>query len=230
MLEAGLWAVIAAASLLVGAWIAQRFRVPRRVVGGAMGFGSGALIAALAYELVPGVNVGEAGVWLSFGAGAVAFYAIDGSIERRTAGVGGPGIGIALGALLDGIPESIVLGIGIAVGGSVSIGFLVAVLVSNIPEGLSSTAALRVTVPASRVYGLWGVIVVASGVAAALGYGLAVRVSAIDGRFVQAFAAGAVLTMLADSMMPEAFEEGGRPIALLTALGFAVAAVLSTLD
>src|SRR4051794_30494424 len=117
MLEAGLWAVIAAASLLVGAWIAERFRVPRRVVGGAMGFGSGALIAALAYELVPDVNVTDRGVWLCFGAGAVVFYALDGLIERRAKGLAGAGVAIALGALLDGIPESTVLGIGIAVGG-----------------------------------------------------------------------------------------------------------------
>jgi ZIP family zinc transporter len=230
MIEAALWAVVAAASLVLGAWIAERFSVPRRVVGAAMGFGSGALIAAMAYELVPDVNVTDRGVWLCFGAGAVVFYALDGLIERRATGLAGPGVAIALGALLDGIPESTVLGIGIGVGGAVSIGFLIAVLVSNIPEGLSSTTALRTSLPPARVYALWAAIVVASGLAAALGYGIAVRVSAVDGRFVQAFAAGAVLTMLADSMMPEAFEEGGRPIALLTALGFAVAAVLSTYD
>jgi ZIP family zinc transporter len=230
MLEAGLWAVIAASSLVLGAWIAERFAVPRRVIGGAMGFGAGALIAALAYDLVPDVNVADRGIWLAFGAGALLFYGLDGLIERRAAALAGPGVAIALGALLDGIPESMVLGIGIAVGGSVSIGFLTAVFVSNVPEGLSSTAALRASLPAKRVYALWAAIVAASGIAAVLGYAVASQATGLDGRFIQALAAGAVLTMLADSMMPEAFAEGGRPIALLTALGFAVAALVSTYE
>src|SRR5262249_28626003 len=115
-------------------------------------------------------------------------------------------------------------------GGSVSVGFLVAVLVSNIPEGLSATADLRTTRSPAWIYRLWGSIALMSGIAAALGYLVAHHLSTLDGRYVQALAAGAVLTMLSDSMMPEAFKEGGRPTALLTALGFAVAALLTTLD
>jgi zinc transporter, ZIP family len=229
MLQAGLWAALAAASLLVGAYLAMRFTVPTKLVGRIMGFGAGALVAALAYELIPDSHVADLGIWLSFGAGALLFYGLDSVLERRSAGSGGPGLAIALGALLDGVPESIVLGVGIAVGGSVSVGFLVAVLVSNIPEGLSATADLRATHSTAWIYRLWGSIALVSGIAAALGYLVADHLT-VDGRYAQALAAGAVLTMLSDSMMPEAFKEGGRPTALLTALGFAVAALLTTLD
>ena len=229
MLAAGLWALLAASSLVIGSFLAQRFAPPKQLVGEAMGFGAGALIAALAYELIPNDNVSDIQVWLSFGAGALVFYAADSWLDRRSSD-GAPGQTIALGALLDGVPESIVLGMSLAVGGSVSIGFLVAVLVSNIPEGLSSTAEMLTTRSSIAIYRLWISIAIASGIAGALGYALATAVPSSDGRHVQAFAAGAVLTMLADSMMPEAFAEGGKRVALLTALGFAIAAVLTTLD
>jgi ZIP family zinc transporter len=195
-----------------------------------MGFGAGALIAALAYELIPDKNVDDVFIWLSFGAGALLFYGADTILERRASGAAGAGVSIALGALLDGVPESIVLGIGVAVGGSVSIGFLVAVFVSNIPESLSATAELKEMHDTAWIYRLWVSIAAVSGVAAAIGYAVANQLSTVDGRYVQALAAGAVLTMLSDSMMPEAFKEGGRSIALLTALGFAVAALLTTLE
>ena len=230
MLQAAGWAMLAAASLLVGAYVANRFAVPRHIVGRTMGFGAGALIAALAYELIPDTNLSDWQIWLCFGGGAAVFYGIDSVLEHRSGGEGGAGIAIALGALLDGVPESIVLGVGLAVGGSVSIGFLVAVFVSNIPESLSATSALRAHHDRAWTYRLWAGIALLSGLAAALGYLVAHQMSSVDGRYVQAVAAGAVLTMLSSSMMPEAFEEGGRPIALLTAVGFAVAALLTTFD
>ncbi len=230
VIAAGLWGMLAAASLLLGAVVAMTVKVPRRVVGHVMGFGSGALLAALSYELIPAVHVADWQIWVSFASGALVFFLLDGALERQSASGAGAGVSIALGTLLDGVPESIVLGVGVAVGGAVSVGFLVAVLVSNIPESLAATVDLRTTHSALWIYRLWGGIVVCSGLAAALGYLVAVHVSSVDGRDIQAFAAGSVLTMLADTMMPKAFEEGGRPIALLTALGFAVAALLSTLE
>jgi ZIP family zinc transporter len=229
MAEAGAWVLLAASSLVVGAVLALRFDIPRRAVGAVMAFGAGALVGALAYELIPTSSVSDVGIWASFGTGALAFYVLDGVLERRpsTSGVGPQ---IALGALLDGIPESVVLGMSLAVGGSVSVGFLVAVFVSNVPESLSATAAMRATRPARGIYRLWVTIALVSAVAGALGYGVAEWLPGVDARYVQAFAGGAVLTMLSDSMMPEAFAEGGRDVALLTALGFAIAAVLTTLD
>jgi zinc transporter, ZIP family len=236
MLQAGAWAGFAALSLLLGAVLALKVNVSRRHVGEAMGFGAGALIAALAYELIPNKNVSDIQVWISFGIGAVVFYALDALIERRSeasSGGGSPagsGQTIALGALLDGIPESMVLGMSLAIGGSVSIGFLVAVFVSNVPESLSSSAEMRATRSAGAIYRMWTAIVIVSAIAGAVGYGFVQLVPSSDGRYVQAFAAGAVLTMLADSLIPAAVEHGGKRVALVTTLGFAVAAVLTTLE
>jgi ZIP family zinc transporter len=157
------------------------------------------------------------------------FYVANALLDRRSTSAG-EGESIALGSLLDGMPESIVLGMGVALGGKVSVGFLAAVAVSNIPEGLSASADLRSTRSWPSIYRLWTALAVASGIAGLLGYAVVEAVPAIDGRYVQAFAAGAVLTMLADSMMPEGFEEGGKSVALLTALGFAIAALLTTLE
>jgi ZIP family zinc transporter len=229
VLSAGAWTLFAASSLVLGAWLAATFNISIGVVGEAMGFGAGALVSAIAYELIPHSSVSDFDIWVSFGLGAAVFYVVDGLLERRTGG-GSPGQAIALGALLDGIPESIVLGISIAVGGSVTVGFLAAVFVSNIPEALSATSELQSEMPTRSIFRLWIVIAVASAVAGALGYALAVALPTSDGHRVQAFAAGAVLTMLASSMMPEAFKEGGRRVALFTALGFAIAALLTTFD
>jgi zinc transporter, ZIP family len=164
-------------------------------------------------------------IWLSFGLGAVVFFVADGLGSRQSSGNGSQGLDIALGALLDGVPESLMLGMSLAVGGSVRVGFLVAVFVSNIPESLSSAGQMRKTRTPTSIYRLSFAIAVASGVAGALGYLVADTLPAADRRDVQAFAVGAVLTTLADSMFPE----GGRVVALLTALGFAIAALLTTL-
>jgi ZIP family zinc transporter len=169
-------------------------------------------------------------VW--FGVGAAVFYVSDSFVERSTArsSGGASGNAIALGALLDGVPESLVLGMSLAVGGSVSLGFLVAVFVSNVPESLSATADMRDVRPRHVIMRIWVAIATVSAVAGGIGYAIIDVVPAADGRYVQAFAAGAVLTMLADSMMPQAFDDGGKRVALLTTLGFAVAALLTTLE
>jgi ZIP family zinc transporter len=195
-----------------------------------MGFGAGALIGALAYELIPRENVSDVAIWLSFGGGALVFYVVDGLITGGASGGESAGREIALGALLDGVPEAVVLGMSVAFGGGVSVGFLVAVFVSNVPEGLSATSALSEHHDAAWTYRLWAAIAIVSSLAGAIGYALGDTMSAGDGRYVQAFAAGAVLTMLADSMMPQAFQKGGRIVAPLTALGFAIAAVLTTIE
>jgi ZIP family zinc transporter len=228
MVEAGFWGLLAASPLVFGALLARRVASSTSRVGRIMAFGAGALVAALAYELVPDMYIADVQIWLSFGVGALAFYGLDNIVERRLPAVAGPGAAIAFGALLDGVPESMVLGIGMAVGGSVSIGFLVAVIVSNLPESLCATVELHASRDTGWILRLWSSITVISGFAAALGYFVASRLDGVDGRYVQALAAGAVLTMLSDSMMPEAVAKGGKPVALLTTLGFAVAAVLTT--
>jgi ZIP family zinc transporter len=229
-----MWSLLAASSLLVGAVVGLRFRIAPRWIGEAMGFGAGALVGSLAYELIPLDVVEDVRLWAWFGVGAVTFYVVDGMVLQRTRGTGrsagGSGVSLALGALLDGVPESLVLGMGLAVGGEISMGFLVAVFVSNVPESLSASGDLRGERSTASVLGLWSLIVAASAVAGAVGFAVADALPGVDGRYVQAFAGGAVLTMLVDSMIPEASEKGGRTVGLVTALGFAVAALLTILE
>jgi ZIP family zinc transporter len=247
VLAAAFWGAVGAASLLIGAVIALRLRPSAHVTGLVMGFGAGALLSAVAYELVPEAALAGAGVPLAVGAGALVFFGADWLVDRQggagrkdVSGADGgaePGSGagtgraILLGTLLDGVPESLVLGMGLALGGAVSAPFLVAVFVSNLPEAIGGTVALRAagTAPGA-ILGTWAGLVAASAASAALGYWLVRAPSVVDGTLVQAFAAGAVLTMLADTMMPEAFEHGGKPVALLTVLGFLLAGLLSTLE
>jgi zinc transporter, ZIP family len=244
LLDAAFWGALGASSLLIGAVVALRLRPSARATGLVMGFGAGALLSAVAYELVPEAVLAGVGVPLAVGAGALTFFGADWLVDRRGGAerkdLGGPtgeagdadsastGRAIVLGTLLDGVPESLVLGMGLAVGGAVSASFLVAVFVSNLPEAVGGTAALRAAGTAPRaILATWAGLVAASGVAAAIGYGMVRVIPAADGTHVQAFAAGAVLTMLADTMMPEAFEHGGKPVALLTVLGFLLAGLLS---
>jgi ZIP family zinc transporter len=142
----------------------------------------------------------------------------------------GSGAAIFVGTLLDAIPESIVLGMGLAMGGSVGVAFLVAVFVSNFPEGLAGTVNLVAAGHRRRsILLMWLATVVVSAGFALLGYGIVEWVPTADSHLVQAFAAGALLTMLADAMIPEAYEHGGKVAGLSTVLGFAAAAGLSLL-
>ena len=236
MLEAVLWGGLAAASLLIGFYLATR-GPSLRVTGLIMGIGAGALVAAIAYELVPESILGGWGMGLAFGLGAVAFFLGDWVVDRRggedrkdIAGSSetGSGAAIFIGTLLDNVPESIILGMGLALGGAINLAFLVAVFISNLPEGVAGSLNLEAAgYPRRKVFGMWAVLVGVSAACAGLGYLLVGRLPGIDGRMAQAFAAGAMLTMLADAMMPEAFEHGGKMVGLFTALGFLTAAVLS---
>lgn len=134
------------------------------------------------------------------------------------------GAALVLGALLDGIPESAAIGISLIGGGGVGVAVVVAVFLSNIPESMSATTGLKASGRSTRwILGLWSLVVASSTVSAALGYALLGGASEETVAFIQTFAAGAILTMLADTMMPEAVEHAGRLVGLLTVLGFAVA-------
>jgi ZIP family zinc transporter len=245
ILVAAFWGGLAAISLIIGAVVAVRLHPSERVTGAVMGFGAGALIGGIAYELVPESLLQDADWWIlaAFAAGALTFFVGDWLIDERggrhrkriargaNGSDDGSGMAIFLGTLLDGIPESLVLGLGLGMGNSVSVAFLAAVFVSNIPEGIAGTSSLiSEGYSRRRVYRMWIALVIASAGAAAIGYSLAISVPSIDGRIVQSFAAGAMLTMLADTMMPEAFKHGGKIVGLLTALGFLLAAILAVLE
>jgi ZIP family zinc transporter len=240
MWEAAFWGAFSAASLLIGAAIALRWRLPTRLVGLVMGFGAGALISAVAFELVEDAFVASAGSGAAaFGlaAGALTFFAGDWAIERRGGDdrkdIGGEGAtgnpaAIMLGTVLDGIPESIVVGGSLVAGGGVSAAMVAAAFISNLPESLGASVGLKEggTSP-GRLMAMWAAIVAVSGASAAIGYAVLDSASAGVGAFFQTFAAGAMLTMLVDTMIPEAHEEGGRFVGLCTVLGFALAGWIS---
>jgi len=239
MLEAGLWGLAAASALVIGALIGLVGGVPRRFVALGMAFGAGALISALAFDLTEEAFAegGTLPVAGGLAAGALVFFAGDQLLHRRGAArrgkrmhhaAEGNGPAIVLGALLDGIPESVVLGSTLLAGGGVGVPFLAAVFISNVPEALSAAADLRREGhQPTWIIGLWVGVAVVSGVAAALGYALLGGMGAGAVPLIQAFAAGAILTMLADTMIPEAFSEGGDLTGLATVFGFATAFLLT---
>jgi len=235
MLAAILWGGLAAASLLIGYLLASR-NLSDRTVGMVMGFGAGALLSAIAYELIPESVLGGGGMALAFFIGAFTFFGIDWLIDRGggadrkdiTGEKVGSGSAIFIGTLLDNIPESIILGMGIAYGGTVNLAFLVAVFISNLPEGVAGSLNLESAGRSRRnIFWMWSVLVLISAACAGLGYLLIRFLPGVDGRYAQAFAAGAMLTMLADAMMPEAFEHGGKLVGIFTVMGFLFSATLS---
>lgn len=236
MFSAILWGGLAAASLLIGYMLTMRSPA-KRTIGIIMGFGSGALISAIAYELIPESGFEGLGMALAFASGALAFFVGDWLIDRRGGAErkdltenrdDGSGAAIFVGTLLDNVPESLILGMSLSYGGMVNLAFLSAVFISNLPEGVAGTINLE-NAGRSRqeIFRMWAALVAISAACAGLGYAFVSRLPKADGHYAQAFAAGAMLTMLADAMMPEAFENGGKLVGLFTVFGFLVAAILS---
>lgn len=240
MLEAAAWGLIAASSLVFGALLTFWLKPGRRLIGLIMAFGAGTLISAIAYDLVEDAADSGRALTLTAGLalGAIAFFVGDWWVDRaggehrkRSGGeqAQGSSFGIFIGTLLDGMPESFILGAALVTGGGISAAFLAAVFISNLPEAMGATTGMSTAGwSKQRMMGIWLAVVGVSAVSAALGYALT-WVWALDGVLAQAFAAGALLTMLSDSMMPEAFENGGKPAGLLTVLGFIAAFAMSQL-
>ena len=232
MLEAALWGLVAGSALVIGGVIGIWVPVSRRVVALIMGFGAGALISSLAFDRTAEAFAqgGTAPTALGLAAGGLTFFVGDLLIERAGGGAAGAGAGLAivLGALLDGLPESIVLGASLLGGLRVSVSVLAAVFASNFPEGLAGARDLRDAGRSPRwIIGLWVAVALASALAAGLGYAVLGEMPPGPGALIQAFAAGAILAMLADSMIPEAFEHGGIGVGLTTVFGFSIAFFLS---
>jgi ZIP family zinc transporter len=237
------WGALASSSLVIGAVIAFLVRIPLRVIGLIMGFGAGVLISAVAFDLVEeavGKSQGEGWVAAGLFAGCLVFFAGDRLIDRLGGGgrkdatgskAGGSSLSIVLGTVLDGIPESMVIGLTIFEGGAVGAAYLAAVFISNLPESVSASSGLLAGGwSKSRVLGMWSGIALVSALSSMAGYGLFQDSSPGVVAFVLAFAGGAILTMLANTMMPEAFEHGGKLVGIVVTLGFAVAFTIHLLD
>jgi ZIP family zinc transporter len=228
------WGAVAASSLVIGALLGLVRPWPPRLVGLVLAFGAGALISAVSFDLAEeAARLGDpavAGGGLALG--ALTYFALDRLVTRRSHGSGDDsGPALALGAFLDGIPEQTVLGIGLAAGEGVSVGLLVAIFVSNLPEAIGSSTAMRAagTRPAT-IRRLWLLVALVCAAATVVGYAVADNVSRNLNAAIDGFAAGALLVMLIDSMIPEAVRKGGDVSGLVTVLGFAVAAALSSVS
>jgi ZIP family zinc transporter len=238
-MKAFLFGLLAASSLILGAAIALVHPVRRSTLGLIMAFGSGVLISAVAYDLVADAfaTSGAVGIPLGLLAGALAFFlgdlAIDraGGTQRKSPTGGGEGAAraIVLGTILDGLPESIVIGLSLISGEGVSVAVVVAVFLSNLPEAMAaSTGSAAAGRPGSAIIRMWVLVALASAFASWVGFALLADASAWTVAFVQSFAAGALLTMLADTMMPEAFTDAGPVVGLATTLGFLVAFAIAS--
>jgi len=220
---------LAQLSLLLSGLAVFRIKVPTSVVGDLAAFGAGGLIAAVAMDLLPGASalgVLQIAVWMLIGAGV--FIAGDKLVEKKfgSEGVGGV-LGIVVGSIVDGVPESIIFGIQIARGAAISVAFIAAVFVSNIPQAIAPSAGLAENGWSwTRVSTLWLRVVLACGAASALGYLVATGIGAVNGSRMAAFAAGGILAMVTDSLIPFANERSKRA-GLLTVVGFCMALAMT---
>jgi ZIP family zinc transporter len=236
------WGALAASSLVLGALLGSVRDWPARQVGLVLAFGAGALISAVSFELAAeGLRIGSLGATaIGLGAGALTYFGVDGQIASRSstgrgragrAGGSDPGTALALGAFLDGIPEQLVLGIGLAAGEGIGVGLLVAIFVSNLPEAIGSVSEMRGSgASRRRILRLWSAVAAICTLATVAGYAIADAASGELRAGIDGFAAGALLVMLIDSMIPDATRKSGRVAGLVTTLGFAVAIALSSVS
>jgi ZIP family zinc transporter len=243
-LQAGLWGLLSGSALLLGALPGYYLNIPQRVVAGIMAFGSGVLISALSFDLMEEAYKGGGfdSTAIGFVAGALIYTIANilvskaGAVHRKRScnlqhsekTKKGSGNAIAIGALIDGIPESIVIGISMIKGGAVSMVAVIAIFLSNIPEGLSSASGMRKAGRSARyVFVLWTAIASASALSSIIGFsvfeGFGTEVIAAT----TAVAAGGILAMLADTMIPEAFETAHNYAGLITVVGFLCAFILT---
>jgi ZIP family zinc transporter len=249
--QAALYALVAASTLVVGALIGLYVKVGRRTIAVIMAFGAGVLISTLAFELMEeAYNTGGFdSTTIGFISGAILFILVDWAVNRKGGHLRkdtlnkrhlahkpqdeqGSGLAIFIGALIDGIPESIAIGIGLLAGKGVSAVMVLAVLLSNLPEGISGAVSMTRAGWAKRsVVLMWTGVVIASSLSSLFGYVFLKHASVDLIAFFLSLAAGGILAMVSSTMIPEAFDDEGRltPIAtpFATVIGFLLAFVLS---
>ena len=243
MLNAFLVGLLATSSLVVGGIIASRFSLSERTIGMIMGFGAGTLISTISYELIfEAVQMAKRTGFPAFGlfTGAFTFFFADfligkmGSGKSKVANASKSAaliVPMVLAIILDGIPESIVLGLGMFEMGTVSLAMLVAVFVSNLPEAIAGSAGMKSSGwSKKKIILLWLFIALICAVSTIAGFSLFTQTSDNWLAFIMAFAGGAILMMLANSMIPEAYEHGGKLAGVFTVLGFFLSVAMIILE
>lgn len=223
MLNAFLFSAVAQAPLILGGLMVYWFKIPVRVVGWLGGFGAGALVSAIAYNLVIAgdtLDNLDLVVWLMVG--AFVFVGLDALVEKRFGEQAGA-LGIVLGAIIDGVPESVIFGIQIASATVISPAFLTAVMISNIPQAIAPSADLAEDGwKWVKLAGMWTAVVFIAGVAGALAYVVGTLAPSDTGARISLFAAGGLLAMLTTSLIPFAYERGGLITGIWAVAGFAL--------
>ncbi|MFB8375765.1 ZIP family metal transporter [Paenibacillus taichungensis] len=241
MWTAFMWGGISASAVIIGALAALFLKIPKRVIGWIMAFGTGTLMGAAAFELI-GDALNDGGIVptaIGFTSGAVVYTLFDllisskgGAGRKRSEKAGSgdssqSGLGIFAGTVMDAIPESIMLGASLLAGNGISVVLVVSIFVSNIPEGLSSTVGLqRNKYSRSRIILLWLGVLIISALAALGGYLFLEQLPDEMAAAIGAFAGGGIIAMICSTMMPEAFEEGGPVVGFIASMGLLVSLLL----
>jgi ZIP family zinc transporter len=248
ILESLLWGFVASLPLVLGAILASFVSLPRKVIASIMAFGAGVLVAALTFSLIDeafSLAKNMVPVIAGFALGGISYSVANRIINKKNEGLknrkrshgenagGGAnasGLALMVGSLMDNIPENMALGISIVTGGVVNVVLIAAIFISNFPEGLASTQGMRSHGRSKKqILLIWSAVVVIGTVASAIGFSVLSKAQPEIVSAALSFASGAILVMLAESMIPEAFEKGGSVIGLATMAGFAIAFVLGKL-
>lgn len=227
------YGVLSVIPLIIGAVCGYYFNIKEKFLGVISAFGAGALLAAITFGLLEesfklgGLDntiIGFIAGGVVFVIGDLVIIKIGGRGHRRVYDAdSSTGWGIVLGAVLDGIPESIALGIGLLLNKTVGLLVLLAIIISNLPEAISSAYDLkRVKKSGKEIIIIWTLVAAAGLIFVILGYSVFSQISQSTTAILESFAAGAILAMLAVTMMPEAYKESGMGAALATIFGFLI--------
>ena len=243
MLNALLWGLIANSSLILGGLIGSWFTLSKRTLGIILAFGAGTLFSAVAYELVfESIRLarGSGFTAIGFFSGALAFFLMDTLLEKIGGGSGEDSsqsgqsrliIPMVLGIVLDGVPESAVIGIGLLEDGVVSLAILIAIFLSGGPEAIAGTAGMKSAGwSRPKIFGLWFGICIILSLSTVAGFSLFGNASVFTLQFINSFAGGAILMMLTNSMIPESYEYSGKLAGIFTVLGFALSVTIIVLE